>query len=134
MQKGGKAPVVDVLDYGDTISKSGLNLLNGPGNDMVAVTNLTAAGCHLILFTTGRGTPFGGFIPTVKVATNTLMATRKSNWIDFNAGALLEGKKMSELTDEFLDYVLKLASGEIKAKAEALDKHELAIFKDGVTL
>ena len=133
-QKCGTAPVEDVLSYGETVKTKGLSLLQAPGNDLVAANALSVSGAQLILFTTGRGTPFGCPVPTAKISSNSALANKKKTWIDFNAGALLEGKTMPELTDEFLDYVLKLASGEIKAKAEALDKHELAIFKDGVTL
>lgn len=129
-QKGGMAPVVDVLSYGDRVTKNGLNLLNGPGNDMVAVTNLVAAGCHMVLFSTGRGTPLGGPVPTVKIATNSKLAEQKSNWIDFNAGPMLEGK---ELSGELLNYVMAVANGE-QTKNEKNGYREIAIFKDGVTL
>ena len=134
VQKGGTAPVEDVLSYGEAVKRKGLSLLQAPGNDLVASNALAVSGAQIILFTTGRGTPFGCPVPTVKVSSNTALYNKKSAWIDFNAGQLLECKSMPELTDEFLDYVLKLASGEIKAKAEYLDKNELAIFKDGVTL
>ena len=133
VQKGGLSEVVDVLDYGDRLSKNGLSLLNGPGNDIVAITNLMAAGVHIILFTTGRGTPVGGPVPTVKVATNSRLAEKKANWIDFNAGQLLEGKTMDELTEELMDYVVSVASGE-KTKNEIHGYEEISIFKDGVTL
>ncbi|MBR6509762.1 MAG: altronate dehydratase [Clostridia bacterium] len=133
-QKCGTAPVEDVLSYGECVNKKGLSLLQAPGNDLVAANALAVSGAQLILFTTGRGTPFGCPVPTAKISSNTNLATKKKMWIDFNAGSLLENKTMPELTDEFIDFVLKLASGEIKAKAEMLDKHELAIFKDGVTL
>lgn len=133
VQKGGSSQVVDVLDYGDTISKNGLSLLNGPGNDIVAITNLTAAGVHIVLFTTGRGTPVGAPVPTVKVATNRNLAEKKSNWIDFDASPLLYGKSMGELTDEFFDYVCRVASGE-ETKNEINDYREISIFKDGVVL
>lgn len=133
VQKGGLSQVVDVLDYGDTLSKNGLSLLNGPGNDIVAVTNLMAAGVHMILFTTGRGTPLGGAVPTVKVATNHNLAVRKKNWIDFDASPLLEGKTMDDLTDEFLAYLLRVASGE-ETNNEKHGYREISIFKDGVTL
>ena len=109
-------------------------MLQAPGNDLVAANALAVSGAQLVLFTTGRGTPFGCPIPTAKISSNSALANKKINWIDFNAGQLLEGKTMPELSEEFLSFVLKLASGEIKAKAELLDKHELAIFKDGVTL
>ena len=130
VQKAGSAPVVDVLDYGDTIQKNGLSLLNGPGNDIVAVTNLTAAGAHLILFTTGRGTPLGGPVPTVKIATNNRLATYKNTWIDFDASGVLEGKDIDE---EFFDYVLSVASG-VQTQNERHGYREISIFKDGVTL
>lgn len=133
-QKCGTAPVEDVLSYGECVKKKGLSLLQAPGNDLVAANALAASGAQLILFTTGRGTPFGCPVPTAKISSNSALANKKNMWIDFNAGALLENTSMSELTDTFLDFVLKLASGEISAKAENLDKHELAIFKDGVTL
>ena len=133
-QKCGTAPVEDVLSYGECVKKKGLSLLQAPGNDLVAANALAVSGAQLILFTTGRGTPFGCPVPTAKISSNSALADKKKAWIDFNAGQLLENKSMPELTDEFLDFVLKLASGEIKAKAELLDKHELAIFKDGVTL
>ena len=133
VQKGGLSEVVDVLDYGDRLSKNGLSLLNGPGNDIVAITNLMAAGVHIILFTTGRGTPVGGAVPTVKVATNSRLAEKKSNWIDFNAGELLEGKSMEEMAEKLMDYVISVASGE-KTKNEIHGYEEISIFKDGVTL
>ena len=131
VQKGGLSTVVDVLDYGDTLTKSGLSLLNGPGNDIVAVTCLMAAGVHLILFTTGRGTPLGAPVPTVKISTNTDLANRKKSWIDFDAGKVLEGN--GDLTDEITEFVLKVASGE-KTKNEINGYEEISIFKDGVTL
>ena len=130
VQKAGSAPVVDVLDYGDTVKKNGLSLLNGPGNDIIAVTNLTAAGAHLILFTTGRGTPLGGPAPTVKIATNQFLATHKAKWIDFDASPVLEGK---DIDNEFFDYVLRVASGE-ETKNEQQGYREISIFKSGVTL
>ncbi len=130
VQKGGLSTVVDVLTYGDTLSKNGLSLLNGPGNDIVAITNLTAAGVHMILFTTGRGTPIGAPVPTVKIATNHSLAERKANWIDFDASPCLEG---NPLTDEFLDYLIEVASGK-ETKNEINGYREISIFKDGVTL
>ena len=130
VQKAGSAPVVDVLDYGDTIRKHGLSLLNGPGNDLVAMTNLFAAGVHLILFTTGRGPPVGSGVPTVKIATNQALATKKASWIDFDASPTLEG---ADLTDELFDYVLRVASGE-ETNNEIHGYKEISIFKQGVTL
>lgn len=133
VQKGGVSRVVDVLDYGDTVSKNGLSLLNGPGNDIVAVTNLMAAGAHLILFTTGRGTPLGGPIPTVKISTNKELAERKKNWIDFDASPVLGEKTMDNVTDELLRFVIEIASGR-ETKNEINNYREISIFKDGVTL
>lgn len=133
-QKGGTSPVEDVLRYAEPVKKHGLSLLNAPGNDLVASNALLASGAHVVLFTTGRGTPFGCPVPTVKVSSNTALYEKKKAWIDFNAGVLLDGVSMEQLTDEFYEYLLKLASGEVHAKSEMLDKHELAIFKDGVTL
>ncbi len=130
VQKGGLSNVVDVLDYGDTLTKNGLSLLNGPGNDIVAITNLTAAGVHLILFTTGRGTPVGAPVPTIKVSTNKNLAENKAGWIDFDASKTLLG---DDLTDEFLDYILNVASGE-ETKNEINDYREISIFKDGIVL
>ncbi len=133
VQKGGKSEVVDVLDYGDTVSKNGLSLLNGPGNDIVAVTNLSAAGVHMILFTTGRGTPLGGAVPTVKIATNHVLAAHKKSWIDFDASPLADGADMDQLTDELLNTVLKIASGE-QTQNEKNGCSEISIFKDGIVL
>ena len=130
VQKGGAAVVRDVLDYGDTLTKSGLSLLNGPGNDIVAITNLTAAGAHLILFTTGRGTPLGAPVPTIKVSTNKTLAKNKSGWIDYDASGVLEGK---DLDNDFYNFVLEIASGK-ETKNEINNYREISIFKDGVTL
>ena len=130
VQKGGLATVVDVLDYGDRLKGNGLSLLNGPGNDIVAITNLMAAGVHIILFTTGRGTPIGGAVPTVKIATNHSLAERKSNWIDFDASPILEGE---DPTEDFVQYIIRVASGEETAN-ERNGYREISIFKDGVTL
>jgi len=130
IQKGGTSKVVDVLTYGDRLDKNGLSLLNGPGNDAVAITNLMAAGVHMILFTTGRGTPIGCSVPTVKIATNHALAQKKSNWIDFDASGVLDGDL---LTDELFDYILEVASGK-ETKNEINNYREIAIFKDGVTL
>ena len=131
--KGGLSVVCDVLDYGDRITKSGLSLVNGPGNDIVAVTNLTAAGCHMILFTTGRGTPLGAPVPTVKISTNSSLAKRKSGWIDFDASPLISGTNMGELTNGLEAFILEVASGK-ETKNEINGYREIAIFKDGVTL
>lgn len=133
-QKGGTGNVVDILDYGERVTKPGLNLLEGPGNDMVAVTALTAAGAHILLFTTGRGTPLGAPVPTIKISTSSELYRRKRNWIDYNAGSLLEGDNMEEVKLDFFNFVLKVASGELRAKNEDNGYREIAIFKDGVTL
>ena len=132
-QKSGKSPVFGVLDYGERIHEHGLNLLSAPGNDLVAATALAASGCQLVLFTTGRGTPFGTFVPTIKVSTNSGLASRKPKWIDFNAGRLVEDSSMQEVLGDFISYVLKVASGE-KVNSEKSGIHEIAIFKNGVTL
>ena len=133
VQKGGSAQIVDVLEYAEPVTKKGLNLLSGPGNDLVSATDLTAAGAHMILFTTGRGTPFGAPAPTVKISTNSALYNKKGNWIDFNAGSVAEGESLDDAGDRLLDYVLRVASGE-KTKAEQHGAKEIAIFKDGVTL
>ena len=133
VQKGGSAPVVDVLEYAEPVTKKGLNLLSGPGNDLVSATGLTAAGAHLILFTTGRGTPFGAPAPTVKISTNTALYEKKGNWIDFNAGSVAEGESLDAAGERLLDFVLEIASGK-KTKSEERGAREIAIFKDGVTL
>lgn len=133
-QKGGTGKVVDVLDYGEQVKTQGLNLLRGPGNDIVAATALMAAGAHLIIFTTGRGTPLGTSVPTVKVSSNSDMYSKKRNWIDFNAGQLLEGVTAQDTAKEFFRFMLQVASGEVRTKNELNGYREIAIFKDGVTL
>lgn len=133
-QKGGHAPVTDVIAYGDRVQKKGLTLLQSPGNDLVSSTALAAAGAQIVLFTTGRGTPFGCPAPTVKIATNTGLFTRKGTWMDFDAGALLTGVSMEEMRERLIDYVLKLASGETETNAEKHGVREMCIFKTGVTL
>ena len=132
-QKCGRAPVSGVLEYGDRLQTTGLNLLSAPGNDLVASTALAAAGCHIVLFSTGRGTPFGTFVPTMKISTNSNLYNNKKNWIDFNAGQLVDGKSMMELVPEFIDKVLAVASGE-QAQNEKNGYREISIFKNGVTL
>lgn len=130
VQKSGDADVVDVIDIGEHVKKQGLNLLTGPGNDIVAVTNLMASGCNLILFSTGRGTPVGAPIPTVKISTNTDLANRKPHWIDFDAGVVLDG---GDYSDELMDYVIEVANGKL-TNNEKNGYREISIFKDGVTL
>ncbi len=133
LQKGGTSPVVDILPYGGRVQQRGLNFLTGPGNDIVSVTALAAAGAHLVLFTTGRGTPLGGPIPTFKISTNTDLATRKPNWIDFDAGQVLDGVSLEKLSLDLLDQVIETAGG-MPARNELNGFREIAIFKDGVTL
>ncbi|MGN0522431.1 MAG: UxaA family hydrolase [Eubacterium sp.] len=125
VQKGGAAPVTAVLDYGDTAEKAGLNLMNGPGNDIVAVTNLTIAGCHLILFTTGRGTPLGAPVPTVKIASNSALAEKKKGWIDFDA--------QSSDENSLFDLIIETVNSK-QTKNEKNGFREIAIFKNGVTM
>ncbi len=132
-QKSGCSEVRDVLFDGDKLTAHGLNLLNGPGNDMVAVTNLASAGCHIVLFTTGRGTPFGGFVPTIKISTNSDLAARKKNWIDFNAGSIVTGDTFEQKLEELVKLVADTASGK-KTVNERYNSREIAIFKTGVTL
>jgi len=132
-QKAGSTVVRNVLSYGDRLNTKGLNLLSAPGNDLVASTALAAAGCHIVLFTTGRGTPFGTFVPTVKISTNSNLYIRKPNWIDFNAGPLLEGEMMDTLCRSFVQYILEIANGAF-TNNEKSNYREIAIFKTGVTL
>ena len=132
-QKSGSSAVIDVLEYGDRISAHGLNLLSAPGNDLVASTALASAGCHMVLFTTGRGTPFGTFVPTAKISTNSNLYNRKSRWMDFNAGVLVEGKSKEEVLDEFFNFVISACSGAY-VKNEKNNYREISIFKTGVIL
>lgn len=132
-QKSGSAPVKGVLAYGERVKVKGLNLLSAPGNDLVASTALAVSGAHIVLFTTGRGTPFASPVPTVKISSNSALAGKKDNWIDFNAGRMVEDKSKAELGQELFDYVLAVASGK-KVKAEEAGFHDMAIFKQGVTL
>jgi altronate hydrolase len=132
-QKGGSATVVDVLKYAEPIREKGLNLLSAPGNDLVAASALGFSGCQLVLFTTGRGTPFGSFVPTMKISTNSALFNKKKNWIDFNAGQLLEDKTMDQLLEEFIQYIVEVSSGK-KLRHEESGFKEISIFKTGVTL
>lgn len=133
VQKGGKSVVTDVLDYGEHCKQSGLNLLIGPGNDIVSTTNLTCAGVHMILFTTGRGTSLGAPVPTLKISSNTPLYNKKRNWIDFNAGDVLSGKGFDDLSDELLEYIISVANG-TKTKNERNGYRDISIFKDGVIM
>ncbi|MEG0215096.1 MAG: altronate dehydratase family protein [Hungatella sp.] len=132
-QKSGSAPVRGVLAYGEPVKEKGLNLLSAPGNDLVASTALAVSGAHIVLFTTGRGTPFASPVPTVKISSNSALAGKKNNWIDFNAGQMVEDQSKEELAQELFAYVLEVASGK-KVKAEEAGFHDMAIFKQGVTL
>ncbi|GGC84070.1 altronate dehydratase [Thalassobacillus devorans] len=132
-QKAGTSVVTDVLKYGETLSTKGLNLLSSPGNDLVASTALGAAGCQIVLFTTGRGTPFGSFVPTMKISTNSELYQNKPHWIDFNAGSLIEGESPDKVLRDFINYIIAVASGE-PVNNEKNDFREIAIFKSGVTL
>jgi altronate hydrolase len=132
-QKAGQSQVVDVLKYGERLRQPGLNLLSAPGNDAVATSALAGAGCHMVLFSTGRGTPYGGFVPTVKLATNSELAAKKPHWIDFDAGRLIHGTPMESLLEQFVDLIVAIANGQA-ARNEVNDFRELAIFKSGVTL
>lgn len=132
-QKSGSGAVVDVVSCGDCVALGGLNLTSGPGNDIVAVTNLACCGCHLVLFTTGRGTPLGGPVPTVKIATNSQLAQHKPSWIDYDAGQIVYGKTFQEATDELVKLVADVASGK-QTKNETNGYRQIALFKTGVTL
>lgn len=132
-QKSGSAPVRGVLSYGEPAKEKGLNLLSAPGNDLVASTALAASGAHIVLFTTGRGTPFASPVPTVKISSNSALYEKKGNWIDFNCGTMVEGTDLNTLRDQLFDYVISVASGE-EVKSEKAGFHDMAIFKQGVTL
>ena len=132
-QKCGKSYVEGVLPYGERLKVKGLNLLSAPGNDLVAATALASAGCHMVLFTTGRGTPFGTYVPTMKISTNSALAANKPTWIDFNAGVIVEDEPMEKTCERFIDYIIRVASGEF-VNNEKKGYKEIAIFKTGVTL
>ena len=133
VQKSGMAPVKGVLLYGERFKTKGLNMLCAPGNDLVSSTALTAAGAQLIFFTTGRGTPFSAPAPTIKISTNTALYNKKINWIDFNAGTIVDGEDIDSVADALMDYALEVASGKL-TKSEINNQHGLAIWKSGVTL
>lgn len=132
-QKSGQSAVCGVLAYGEQVETHGLNLLSAPGNDLVASTALAAAGCQLVLFTTGRGTPFGTFVPTLKVSTSSRLAQQKPGWIDFNAGTLVEGEQMEDALERFICRIQDVASGAV-TRNETNGYSDIAIFKTGVTL
>ena len=133
VQKSGSAAVSDVLEYGERLTSNGLNLLSTPGNDLVAATAEAAAGCQMVLFTTGRGTPFATAVPTVKIATNSRLANAKKNWIDLNAGKAIEDSSIEAVGEELYDLVIETANGK-KCRSEEAGYHDIAIFKQGVTL
>ncbi len=133
VQKGGAQPVVDVLSYTQPLKRQGLNLLQAPGNDLVAASALALSGCQMILFTTGRGTPFGAFVPTMKISTNSALARFKQNWIDFNAGTMVEDEEPAVVLERLIEKILAVADGQL-LKHEVIGFKEIAIFKTGVTL
>ncbi len=133
VQKGGRAPVTSVLRYGERVTEPGLTLLSGPGNDIVSTTDMAAAGAHMILFTTGRGTPLGSPVPTVKIATNHALAEHKADWIDFDASPMLT-EDQEKVTNELIKLVIAIANGEMHTKNEINGYSEISIFKDGVVL
>ncbi|WP_296972109.1 UxaA family hydrolase [Tepidanaerobacter sp. EBM-38] len=134
IQKGGQATVTDTLYYGEHCKKAGLNLMIGPGNDSISITNLLSSGAQILLFTTGRGNPLGTAIPTIKISTNTNLYNRKKQWIDFDAGIILENKSFEEAADELWDLIIDVASGRRKTKNEVNGYREIMIFKQGVIL
>ena len=133
IQKGGNSVITDVLSYGESCKTKGLNLLTGVGNDIVSTTNLTAAGAHIILFTTGRGTSLGAPVPTLKISSNSALYERKQNWIDFNAGGLIENADFDSLSNDLLNLIIQIANGK-KTKNEINEIRDISIFKDGVIL
>ena len=133
VQKGGSAPIMDVIGYGDPVVTKGLNMLYGPGNDLVSATAMTAAGAHMILFTTGRGTPFGAPAPTLKLATNSQLAGKKQGWIDFDAGSIVNGESIDDAAKRLMDLVIETANGK-ETQAERHGYRGISIFKDGVVL
>lgn len=134
IKKGGTSIITDVLFYGDQTTRNGLQLLESPGNDLISTTALTAAGAQIILFTTGRGNPLGSPVPTIKISTNNELFQKKNNWIDFNAGQLIDGVDMNKLAEDLMVYILKVASGKVRTKNEINNYRDIGIFKKGVTL
>ncbi len=132
-EKGGKSKVTDVIPYGERVSVPGLNLLNAPGHDLVSITGQVAAGCTLIIFTTGRGTPGGFAAPVLRVTTNSDIFNRKRNWADFDAGRLFSGTSMKDLTEDLVDLILKVANGEVRTNTEVNNYFEMGIWRDGIT-
>lgn len=134
IQKGGYCTVTDTLMYGENAHKAGLNLMNGPGNDSVSITNLVAAGAQIILFTTGRGNPLGTSVPAIKIASNTDLYTRKRHWFDFNAGSLLDGDTMENLSEQMWNKIISVCSGDTRTQNEIYGYKDIMIFKNGVLL
>jgi altronate hydrolase len=135
IQKGGSSIISQVVDYGEQVNERGLALIKAPGNDGVSSTAMTAGGATMLLFTTGRGTPLGFPVPTVKISSNTGIFEKKPNWIDFNAGQILDGDKgIDELAGELFRFIIDTASGKIKTRNESNGYKEIAIWKEGVTL
>ncbi|MBR2043332.1 MAG: UxaA family hydrolase [Clostridia bacterium] len=133
VQKAGMVPLRGALNFGETADSNGLYIVNGPGNDQVACTALACSGAHIILFTTGRGTPYCGAVPTVKISTNTPLYDKKTHWIDFNAGSVLEGDDKQSVCDALFDLCIKVSNGDL-TKGEQMGYYDISIFKDGVTL
>ncbi len=134
IQKSGFSPIIDTLTYGESVKKPGINLLEGPGNDNVSITNMLASGAQMLLFTTGRGNPLSSMIPTIKIASNSRLAETKPNWIDFNAGSILEESSLSTTRDELWNHMLDIASGIEKTRSEIENYRAIMIFKKGVLL
>ncbi len=133
IQKGGASDVTDIVLYAGRLVTPGLNIVSGPGDDIIAITALMAAGCQIILFTTGNGNPLGSIVPTIKISSNTPLFERKKTWIDFDAGPLLAGESMDKLTEQLFELVVKVASGEAKALNEVYGYKDIAMLKDGAT-
>lgn len=134
VQKGGHAIVTDTLDYGQRYEKNGLNLMTGPGNDSISITDLVSAGAQMLLFTTGRGNPLGTAVPVIKISSNSDRARTKGKWIDFDAGRILDGMTKEELCDELWEKILDTASGRYRTKNEISNNRAIMIFKNGVLL
>jgi altronate hydrolase len=132
IRKAGSSEIVDVLRMTERVKEKGLNIISAPGNDSVSTTILGMAGCQLVLFSTGRGTPFGGFMPTVKISSNTSLYEKKKKWIDFNAGDV-NNENIESIKDKLFDYVIDVIEGK-KTMNEINNFREIAIFKSGVTL
>lgn len=135
-KKGGTSPIQAILDYGEYVTKPGLNLLCTPGNDVESTTAMVGAGANVVVFTTGLGTPTGNPIaPVLKIASNSTLARRMPDIIDIDSGAVIRGEKsIAEMGEEILEYVVQVASGEVIAKADALGQDDFIPWKRGVSL